>query len=56
MAILNNEAAIKFAKELTENSIEHGLIAAGNDPTKTANDIFTLYKTLYEKLSGKTAE
>lgn len=56
MAILNTEAAVKYAKELTTTSIEHDLITASDDPVKTANDVYTFYKTLFEKLSGKTAE
>lgn len=56
MAILNTEAAIKHAKELTTTSIEHNLITASDDPVKTANDVYTFYKTLFEKLSGKTTE
>ena len=56
MAMLNSENALKYAKELTETSIEHNLITTTDDPTKTANDVFTFYKTLYEKLSGKTVE
>lgn len=56
MAILNPEAAIESAKQLTTTSIEHDLITASEDPVKTANDVYTFYKTLFEKLSGKTAE
>lgn len=56
MAILNSEAAIRHAKELTITSIEHDLITASEDPVKTANDVYTFYKTLFDKLSGETAE
>lgn len=56
MAILNNEAAIKYAKDLTETSIEHNLITATNDPVQTANNVYAFYKTLCENLSGKTVD
>lgn len=56
MAILNNEAAIKYAKDLTTTSIEHNLITATDDAVTTANNVYEFYKTLYEKLSGRTVE
>lgn len=56
MAILNNESAIEYAKELTTVSIEHNLIASSTDPVKTANAVYAFYKTLYENLSGKTVD
>ncbi len=56
MAMLNNEAALKYAKELTVTSIEHNLIAANENAAVTANNVYEFYKTLYEKLSGKTVE
>lgn len=56
MAMLNNESALKFAKELTTTAIENKMIAADRDAKSTAENVFEFYKTLYEKLSGKTAE
>lgn len=56
MAMLSNDAALKYAKELTTTSIEHNLITATNDAATTANNVYEFYKTLYEKLSGRTAE
>ncbi len=56
MAILNPEAAIKHAKELTTTAIEHNLITATDNPVATANAVYEFYKTLFEKLSGKTVE
>ena len=56
MAILNTETAIKHAKELTTTAMERDLITASDDPVKTAYDVYTFYNTLFEKLSGKTAE
>lgn len=56
MAVLNSDTAIKYAKDLTETSIEHELIVATNDPVQTAKNVYAFYKTLYENLSGKTVE
>ena len=56
MAILNNEAAIKYAKELTTTAMENNLISASNDPTETAKDVYEFYQTLYESFSGKTVD
>lgn len=53
MAMLNNEAALKVAKELTLSAMENKMITGSRDATETANNIYELYKTLYEKLSGK---
>ena len=54
MAMLNDESALKIAKELTTNAIENNMIAATNDATKTAENVYEFYKTLYEKFTGKT--
>ncbi len=53
MAMLNNEAALKFAKEFTITAMEHNLIKVGNSASETANNVYEFYKTMYEKLSAK---
>lgn len=56
MAILNNEAALHHAKELTISAIENNLILATDDAKDTAENVYEFYKTLYEKFSGKLVE
>lgn len=56
MAMLNNEAALKIAKEFTITAMEHDLIAGNADASTAADNVFVFYKTLYEKLSGKKSE
>lgn len=56
MAILNNEAAAEYAKELTITAMEHNMIAASTDPAKTGENIFKCFKTLYEKFADAKAE
>lgn len=56
MAILNSEAAIKYAKDLTTTAIEQHMIVASNNASETAENIYECYKTLYEKLSGKKVD
>lgn len=54
MAILNNEASLRFAKELTTTAIEHNMIPATNNASETASNVYEFFKTLYEKFSDKT--
>ena len=56
MAMLNNEAVLKSAKELTLSAMENKMIAGSNDAEEAANNIYQLYKTLYEKLSGNESQ
>lgn len=56
MAMLNNEAALKIAKELTLSAMENKMIAGSNNAEEAANNIYQLYKTLYEKLSGNESQ
>lgn len=56
MAMLNNEAALKFAKELTTTAIENKMIASSTDAKESAENVFEFYKTLYEKFSEKNTE
>lgn len=56
MAILNNEATIIYAKDLTAIAIEHHMITASDNATETAENIYECYKTLYEKFSGKKVD
>ncbi len=56
MAILNNEAALKYAKELTIVAMQNSMIATNNNPSKAAENIYECFKTLYEKFSSKTVE
>lgn len=56
MAIVNNETAIIFAKELTTTAMEQKMISISSNPTETAEFVFEFYKTLYEKFSGKTSK
>ncbi len=55
MALLNNEAALHRAKELTTTAMEHNMIPTGNTPSKTAENVYEFFKTLYENLSGNKA-
>ncbi len=56
MAIFNNESAIRYTKELTTTAIEHNVIPTDKDSTKTAENVYEFYKTLYEKFSGDTVK
>lgn len=56
MAIVNHEAAIKLAKDLTTTAIEHNLIVATNNASQTADNVYEFYKTLYTHLSGRKIE
>lgn len=54
MALLNNEAALKIAKELTITAMEHSMIKANVDPSITAENVFNFYKSLVEKFRETT--
>lgn len=41
MAILNNEAAILYAKELTAIAIEHHMITASNNATQIGQGTYS---------------
>ena len=56
MSMLNDEAALKFAKEFTITAMEHSIIAGNVDPSKAADNVYIFYKTLFEKLSGSKDE
>lgn len=49
MALVNQETALKMAKDLTIVAIEHSMIKADTDPVVTAENIATFYKTLVNK-------
>ena len=56
MPKLNKEAALKIAKELTTVALENKMIIADNDASATAENVYEFFKTLFEKLSGDTAD
>lgn len=54
MAILNNEAAIKYAKELTETAMNNNMIESSSDADITAQFVFEFFETLYNSFTAKS--
>lgn len=56
MAILSNETAVEYAKELTIIAMEQKMIVPSSDVTLTAEEIFKCFKTLYENFTDSKSE
>jgi hypothetical protein len=51
MALLNNEAALKIAKDLTVIAMENSLIKSGDSPDKAAQNVYDFYYKLYSEFT-----
>lgn len=50
MARLNENAALKFAQDLTKTALEHSMIKASHSSEATAEEVASFYKTLVKSL------
>ncbi|WP_312047495.1 hypothetical protein [Anaerotignum sp.] len=51
MALLNNEAALKFAKELTIVAMENSLIKKDDSPEQSAKNVFDFFNKLHAEFT-----
>lgn len=51
--MLNSEASLKYAKEVTITAIENSIIQVGSSPAETAKNVAEFYRTLVLELRKK---
>lgn len=54
MVKMNPEAKLSFAKECTLLAIEHKLITVLDKPEKTANEVTTFFKTIFDTVDSES--